>query len=295
LLTFRQVGAVSGVSALVLFNFAWNQAPIVGWNSAQVIVTLVAGIVMFFAFLWIEYRYAMNPLLPLDAFNADVGFVLSALACGWAMFGVWSLYIVLILENIRNLSPLTTATWLLPVLVTGLAASVITGFLLGPANLSPPVVMTIALSFFLTGILIFSTAPIDQIYWAQTFVSIAVIPFGMDMSFPAATLILSNAVKKEHQGIAASLVATVVNYSISLGVGFGGTVEVHVNNGGRSKADLLKGYKGALYLGIGLAGLGLAICLVFLARDKWRASKKAEGEKTTPSLAHVCMDQILTH
>ncbi|KAK7702990.1 hypothetical protein SLS64_009261 [Diaporthe eres] len=199
------VGAISGVSALILFNFAWNQAPIVGWNTAQVIATLVAGVVVFFMFIWTEYRYAVNPLLPLDAFNADAGFVLSALACGWAMFGTWSLYIVL-------------------------------------------------------------------------------IPFGMDMSFPAATLILSDAVKKEHQGIAASLVATVVNYSISLGVGFAGTVEVHVNNGGKTKADLLRGYKGALYLGVGLAGLGLVICLVFLARDKWKSSRKIKGDKATPSL-----------
>lgn len=107
----------------------------------------------------------------------------------------------------------------------------------------------------------------------------------MDMSFPAATLILSNVVKKEHQGIAASLVATVVNYSISLGVGFAGTVEVHVNNGGKTKADLLKGYRGALYLGVGLAGLGLAICLVFLAKDRWRNSKKNRGDKATPSVS----------
>lgn len=107
----------------------------------------------------------------------------------------------------------------------------------------------------------------------------------MDMSFPAATLILSDAVKKEHQGIAASLVATVVNYSISLGVGFAGTVEVHINNGGKTKADLLKGYKGALYLGIGLAGLGLVICLVFLGRDKLRSSRKAKAEKGTPSIS----------
>lgn len=106
----------------------------------------------------------------------------------------------------------------------------------------------------------------------------------MDMSFPAATLILSNAVKKEHQGIAASLVATVVNYSISLGVGFAGTVEVHVNNHGKTKADLLKGYKGALYLGVGLASLGLIVCLVFLARDQWRSSRKAKGEKGTRSV-----------
>ena len=105
------------------------------------------------------------------------------------------------------------------------------------------------------------------------------------MSFPAATLILSDAVKKEHQGIAASLVATVVNYSISLGVGFAGTVEVHINNGGKTKADLLRGYKGALYLGVGLAGLGLVVCLVFLARAKWRSSQKDNGEKGTPSVS----------
>lgn len=273
-------GGTTGVSALVLFNFAWNQAPIVGWNSAQVIATLIIGLALFFVFMWIEYRFAKNPLLPFDAFNSDVGFVLGALACGWSMFGIWSLYLVLLLENIRGLSPLLAAVWLLPILITGLVASVITGVLLGPAKFRPATVMTIALVFFLTGILIFTTGPIDQIYWGQTFVSIFVIPFGMDMSFPAATLILSNAVKKEHQGIAASLVATVVNYSISLGVGFAGTVEVHVNNGGKTKEDLLKGYRGALYMGIGLAGLGLLICLVYLAKDRWRSVKASRKEKS---------------
>lgn len=89
----------------------------------------------------------------------------------------------------------------------------------------------------------------------------------MDMSFPAATLILSNAVKREHQGIAASLVNTVVNYSISLGLGFAGTVEVNVNRGGGSKADLLRGYRGAWYVGCGLAVMGLGISVVFLLRD----------------------------
>lgn len=68
------------------------------------------------------------------------------------------------------------------------------------------------------------------------------------MSFPAATLILSNAVAKEHQGIAASLVNTVVNYSISLALGFAGTVEANVNNGGYTMEEKLKGYRGAWYL-----------------------------------------------
>lgn len=293
--TFRKLvveldllGGVTGVSALILFNFAWNQAPIAGWDTAEVIVTLLLGVGLFMVFVWIEYHYATHPLLPIDAFNSDVVFVLGAVACGWSMFGIWSLYVVQVLENIRGLSPLLAATWLLPVLVCGLIASVITGFLLGPANFRPATVMTMALVMFLTGIVVFTTAPVNQIYWAQTFVSIVVIPFGMDMSFPAATLILSNAVKKEHQGIAASLVATVVNYSTSLGVGFAGTVEVHVNNGGKTQADLLKGYKGALYMGVGLAASGLVICLVFLAKDRWRTSrtyhmeKRANGDSSPP-------------
>ena len=52
---------------------------------------------------------------------------------------------------------------------------------------------------------------------------------------------------------------SVVNYSISLGLGFAGTVLVHFNDG-----DALKGYQAALYMGIGLAGLGLLLSVTFL-------------------------------
>ena len=90
---------------------------------------------------------------------------------------------------------------------------------------------------------------------------------GMDTSFPAATIILSNAVSREHQGIAAALVNTVVNYSISLGLGLAGTVEVHVNNGGMNKEDLLFGYRSAWWVGCGCAGLGLLVSLIYLARS----------------------------
>lgn len=90
------------------------------------------------------------------------------------------------------------------------------------------------------------------------------------MSFPSGTLILSNAMPREHQGLAGSLVSTTVNYSISLGLGFAGTVESNVNNGGH---DILRGFRGVLYLGIGLAGLGVivSICFMFVS---WRRYRK---------------------
>lgn len=84
------------------------------------------------------------------------------------------------------------------------------------------------------------------------------------MSFPAATLILSDAVPREHQGIGASLVNTVINYSISLSLGFAGTVEVHLNDGGATEQGILDGYKAALYLGLSIASLGWVLSAVFV-------------------------------
>ncbi|GAP90954.1 putative major facilitator superfamily transporter [Rosellinia necatrix] len=255
-------GAVTGVISLVLFNFAWNQAPIVGWATAETIVPLVLGLLIFGVFVWIEVKFAAKPLLPFSAVNGDVAFVLGTVACGWATFGIWILYLVQILQEVRHLSPLLTVAWLAPLAIAGTIAAIITGMLLGPFQVRPPVVMTLALAAFTIGIILVATVPPDQIYWGQIFVCTIIIPFGMDMSFPAATLILSDAVKREHQGIGASLVNTIVNYSISLGVGFAGTVEVHTSRG-----DQLAGYRGGLYLGVGLSGLGLGICLVFLLRE----------------------------
>lgn len=97
----------------------------------------------------------------------------------------------------------------------------------------------------------------------------------MDMSFPAGTIVLSNFMKPEHQGMAASILCVIQNYSISIGLGMAGTVEAHVSGG-----DLLKGYRGAWYLAIGLDVLGimLASCLVLSWMSHQRAEKHA-GEQ----------------
>jgi MFS family permease len=101
------------------------------------------------------------------------------------------------------------------------------------------------------------------------------------MSFPSATIILSNSMPREHQGMAASLVTTVVNYSISLGLGFAGTVQSRVLAGG---GTILQGYRSAWYLGIGLSGLGVVVAVAFNAvgflgkKSEVRAEDEEEGE-----------------
>lgn len=95
------------------------------------------------------------------------------------------------------------------------------------------------------------------------------------MSFPASTVILSDSMPRKHQGLAASLVNTVVNYSISIGLGIGGTVEVNVNRGNQ---DLLRGYRGAWYAGIGLSGMGILFALYFLVSEHLQSRRAKRGQ-----------------
>ncbi|KAI5860570.1 MFS general substrate transporter [Durotheca rogersii] len=258
------VGTILGVCGLVLVNFAWNQAPIVGWPEPYVYVTLILGLLLLIAFLAFELKFAESPLIPFHALSSDVSFVLGAVACGWACFGIWFFYIWQFLLVLQGRSPLLATAMMSPVTISGFCAAIFTGYMLH--RLRPPIVMTLSLLAFTAGVTVVATCPVDQTYWGQIFVSTVVMTWGMDMSFPAATLILSDAVPRRHQGIAASLVNTVVNYSISLGLGFAGTIETHVNNGGENPVDILKGYRGSFYMGVGLSGLGVVVCLAFLVK-----------------------------
>ena len=271
-------GGLVGVTALILINFAWNQSGVVTWAKAYVYVCLILGALFAAAFFFIELRVAKSPLIPFEALSTDVAFVLGCVACGWSCFGIWVYHLWQFFEQLRGASPLLAAAWSVPIAISGAIAAVITGTLLG--RLRPAWMMTIALTAFTVGTILIATAPVGQTYWAQSFVCMVVITWGMDMSFPAATLILSDAVPKEHQGIAASLINTVVNYSISLALGFSGTIEGRVSHGGRTPEDLLLGFRAAWYFAIGISGFGLFLSLVFLARGYWkdRRKRKAGGD-----------------
>ncbi|KAL0257585.1 hypothetical protein SLS55_008399 [Diplodia seriata] len=250
-------GTVAGLVGLVLFNFAWNQGPVVGWQTPYTYAVLIVGVLVLAAFAAIEAR-ARFPLVPVRKLGRDVGFVLACISAGWASFGIWVYYSWRFNLVLRGITPLLASAHFVPVALSGLCAALTTGAVLG--RVPPSWVMMVAMLAFTVGNFLVATAPVAQTYWAQTFVGFVVIPWGMDMSFPAGTIIMSRSLPREEQGLAASLLNTVINYSISIGLGFAGTVERQVNDGGR---DLLAGYRGGFYLGIGLSGLGLAVSVCF--------------------------------
>ncbi|KAL8791854.1 MAG: hypothetical protein Q9195_005516 [Heterodermia aff. obscurata] len=200
------LGGSVGIVALALINFAWNQAPATSWAEPAVITTLILGICLVPIFFFVETRVSSSPLLPLDIINSDIGFVIACVACGWATFGIWIYYSFQFFQQIRGSGLLLTSAYYVPAAISGAFASIITGLLL--RVLHPAWVMCLSLTSFTIAPILVATAPVQQTYWSQTFVSMFFITWGIDMSFPAGTIIMSNAVKPEHQGIAASLIMT---------------------------------------------------------------------------------------
>lgn len=259
--TFDYLGSFLGVGGLILINFAWSQGANVGWHVVYCYVLLIIGVLMLVAFAYVE-SVAKNPLLPLSVLKGDTGFVLGCIAAGWSCFAVWLYYTFRWSILVENILPLVAAAHSVPAAIMGFVAALTGAYFLPRVPLSS--VMLAAMIAFFVSITIMAFRPVGQIYWAQKFVSFLVGPFGMDLSFPAACILLSHALPAHQQGIAGSLVLTFVNYSIAIGLGIAGTVERYVVQGlPENTATTVKGIHAGFYMGMGLSGMGIMLGLVF--------------------------------
>ena len=258
-------GAILGVTALLLINISLNQAPLVDWSTPYTYFLLIIGIVIL-AFFFYQQSHASSPLIPSRILNRATVFVLVCTACGWASMGIWIFYIWSYMERLHLLSPLLASAWFAPAPIAGCVASVVTGF--GLSKGKPQWVMLASMVAFFVGTTLISTAEPSRSYWVGVFFSIVIMPFGMDMSFPSATLLVSDRAGRGSQGMAASVVNTVVNYSISIGLGLAGTVvrEIGadvVDTGENVNKELLRGFRSAWWTGMGLSGTGVIVAAVF--------------------------------
>ncbi|SNX82880.1 related to aminotriazole resistance protein [Melanopsichium pennsylvanicum] len=264
-------GTVTGVTGLVLFNFVFNQALVVGWSTVYIYVLLIVSVFFLAVFIWSEGK-ALYPLLPTSVFHLQSALILLSLGCGWAAFGVWAFYTSLFNQHIRHYSPILAVVTFVPAGAAGIVAAFSSAKIMGKT--SPPFVMLLSLLAFLIGSCLAGNSPVRV--ESLPYIASCIMPFGMDMSFPAASIILSDFLPAHQQGAASSIVNTVVNYSVALGLGFAGVVESHVNDGGR---NILKGYRGAYYMGMGFAGLGVATALLNWGVQIRNSNKSGKGEK----------------
>lgn len=262
---FDLLGSSLGVAGLILFNFVWNQGPVAGWNLAYVIVLLVASVLLLVAFFVVELKYARYPLLPREIFDFRIGLVLLCMSLGWGLFGVWQYYYWSLMMNLRGYTPIQTGFTYVPLLILGILASILVGRFMSRRR--APYIICASMVGFMMGVTLLALIPVHQTFWRLTFGQMFLLAWGMDCSFPAASLTLSDFLHEHHQGMAGSLVNTVVNYSVSLFLAISSTVEVEVKE---KTGDTLRSYRSAVYLGVGISALAVMASVVLIITEHKR-------------------------
>jgi MFS family permease len=166
-------------------------------------------------------------------------------------------------QIIRQWSVLQFAVGWTPFGICGTVGAVLSAWLI-PRMAAQWILAIGAASILFSNILV-ATMPEQQTYWAQVFPASILMAFCPDFVYTAAQIIASNSVRRNQQGVAASLIGTLNLYGNSLGLGFAGTVETEINKG---SIYPVRGYRAALYFGAAIAAVGLAINVFFVRMKK---------------------------
>ena len=276
------IGSALGTGALIIFNFVWkcayrefasvckahanlnSQAPSAGWAEPYEIALLLVSIVLWIAFIIWERRYASEPIMPLDIFKApSFAPLVLVVLLSYMSFGTLLWYMVAWQQLLRSYSILSFAVGWTPFAIFATLSAPLAAFLI--PRLAAQWILAIGAISVLTGNLLLATMPAQQSYWAQMFPASVLMSFCPDFVYAAAQIVASNSFSRKQQGIAGSLIGTLNLYGNSLGLGFAGTVEKQASQDGLQP---VKGYKAALFFGVGLATAALVCDLLFVRMAK---------------------------
>ena len=182
------------------------------------------------------------------------------------------------MQTIRGDSLIMVGVQYLPLTIVGCANAFFAAWLV--PRVPAQVIIGMGCLAMITINVVLATIPAKLTYWAMAFPAMFLSAFTIDLITTSAQIITSNTVQLKHQGVAGSLVGTLLSYGMSTGLGFAGTVEVNTFDNGN---NLLEGYHSAAYLAVGLASASLILSVVFIripkdTREGW-GEDEAEEER----------------
>ena len=258
-----------------------SQAPVVGWNTLYIYAILIVSLLHLLLFSLWETKFTAHPILPFNIWKAP-SFLLVIIVVFFSVmsFGIFIWYFSLYVFTIHNQSLLSGAAQVTPLTIGGAIAAFTAAWLI--PRLPAQYILAIGAGSMTISTILLATMLADQIYWRGMFWAISFAAFCPDFVFTASQIIASNSVARNQLGVAGSLIGTLFTYGPSTGIGFGGTVEVYTNRGG---TDLVRGYRNALYLGIGLSAAACFISLAFIRihkdeREGWDEKDTTDQQRT---------------
>jgi EmrB/QacA subfamily drug resistance transporter len=266
---FDLAGALSVTLGLVAIVYAIVRTEVNGWDSAQTLVVLAAGVGLIGLFLAIEGRFADRPLMPLRIFRSRAlsGANAVVFLLGAGMFGMW-FFVSLYLQQVLGYSPLEAGLAFLPMTVTIIVGSMVASRLTARRGAKPLLVAGMTLQA--VGLLLFSGVSAGGSYASDVLAPSLLVAAGMGLAFVPVTIAAMAGVQPQEAGLASGLVNTSRQMGGALGLAILATVATARTNslGGHSAAALTAGYDLAFTVAAGFALAGALVALVVLRLER---------------------------
>jgi EmrB/QacA subfamily drug resistance transporter len=271
--SYDPVGALTITGALVLLVYAVVEAPDVGWGDARTMVLLAGSAALLVGFALIESRHPA-PLVPLRLLRSRtlVGANLVMLLFGTVAFGV-PFVLTLYAQQVLGYSAVEF----------GLGTAVFTVMAAVGSIVSQAVVLRVGfrtvaatgMVLLAAGALAFTQVSVGGSYVGDMLLGLIVYGAGIGPAFVTATVAALAGVEEHDSGLASGLSNTAFQIGAALGVAIVTTVSVThsqevlaANDGANPVVALNEGFQSAFLACVVLAGIGLALALLFLGRPR---------------------------
>jgi EmrB/QacA subfamily drug resistance transporter len=271
---FDPLGQLAMVALLASCVYAIIEAPHAGWLSVQTLSLFALAAVALTVLLVHEPRRT-DPLIELRFFRSVpfAGATLIAISA-FGAFGGFLFMNTLYLQTIRGLSPMQAGLCTVPLGLTVVICSPISGRVVGRYGPRPSLLLAGSMICLGAGMLLFVTADT-----ALVFVLAAYLAFGVGQGVVNAPITNTavSGMPRSHAGVAAAVATTSRNIGTSLGVAIVGSIlSSHVS--GMVAADFIGASRPALWA---IVGFGMSVFVV------GAATTTAKARRTTQRIAHL--------
>lgn len=199
-------GAITIALGLACITFGFLRIPAIGFNNAEVLVALTAGILLLVAFIFIE-KYGKHPMMPLQLFaNATFSGANLLSFFLYAGLGAGMLFVSLNLVQVQGYSQLQSGLTFLPFTLLMITTARFAGRLgdqYGPRWLLIVGPTVAGIGLFMLSLIKQTIGPAD--YWSTFFPGILIFGLGMTFTVAPLTAAVMGAVSNHLSGTASGV------------------------------------------------------------------------------------------
>jgi EmrB/QacA subfamily drug resistance transporter len=266
---YDALGATLVTAGLVALVYAITEASDYGWASVETIGLFSAAAVLLAGFLVTEAR-AAEPLMPFSIFRLRtlVGANVAGFILGTATFSMF-LMLTLYMQQVLGYSAMKTGVGYLAVAGTAILWSAVAAQLVTRVGVKP--VLVAGMAALTAGLVYFTQVSVGGSYLADLLPGFLLIGIGLGFSFVPISIAALAGTQPSEAGLASGLINTTQQIGGALGIAVLSTVATSwtkdaTQNGVAAPQALTDGFQAAFWVGLIVAGLGVAASLLLVRR-----------------------------